>query len=254
MVDIRLPNINGTTDRQQLTEIRSYLYQLAQQLQLALGETEQRTQLQEKKLQSVAGKADASAARTAVSQFQTLKSLIIKSADIVDAYYEQIEKMLDLNSKYVAISDFGTFREETSMQLGASHDAIQQNISRMETLTDLVDGIADKYRNQQSYIRYGTVGTTLDDTSLASQTAPGIEIGDYIVLDDGTVQATNKRFARFTAYGLELFGDSKDAPPVAYIKQNKLYIANAEVTGSFKLGGYMISATDGLSFDWVGVS
>lgn len=251
-INLELPNITAQTADAQMAQMRSYLYQMVQQLHWAFDtvETNSGNQIatiikEQKQIQST---------MSAAAQFDAIKDLIIKSADIVEAYYDQIEKMLDLNSKYVAISDFGTFREETSMQLGASHDAIQQNISRMETLTDLVDGISDKYRSQQSYIRYGTVGTTLDDTGLARDTAPGIEIGDYIVLDDGTVQHTNKRFARFTAYGLELFGDSKNAPPVAYIKQNKLYIANAEVTGSFKLGGYIISATDGLSFDWVGVS
>ena len=39
-IDIRLPNINGKTDSEQLAQIRSYLYQFASQLQWALGAVE----------------------------------------------------------------------------------------------------------------------------------------------------------------------------------------------------------------------
>lgn len=36
MIDIRLPQINGATEKEQLGQIRSYLFQLAEQLQFAL--------------------------------------------------------------------------------------------------------------------------------------------------------------------------------------------------------------------------
>jgi hypothetical protein len=35
-IELRLPQINGKTDREQLAQIKSYLYQMAQQLQWAL--------------------------------------------------------------------------------------------------------------------------------------------------------------------------------------------------------------------------
>ena len=35
-VDIRLPNINGKTESEQLAQIKSYLYQFAEQLQWAM--------------------------------------------------------------------------------------------------------------------------------------------------------------------------------------------------------------------------
>ena len=35
MIDIRLPKITGKTEKEQLLQIKSYLYQLAEQLQVA---------------------------------------------------------------------------------------------------------------------------------------------------------------------------------------------------------------------------
>lgn len=35
MIDIRLPKITGKTEKEQLMQIKSYLYQLAEQLQVA---------------------------------------------------------------------------------------------------------------------------------------------------------------------------------------------------------------------------
>lgn len=281
MVDIRYPAISGVTEKEQLSEIRSYLYQLAETLQEALAQTEKKVAVA---MEGQAALTRQGEKQNPLAQFQAMKALIIKSADIVEAYYEKIDTLLSTSGKYVAQSDFGAYGEFVNQRLSADTDRIDQNITRIEAistgvvnvndrigsmesttgaalseLSSRLGGISEKLENdlsflktQQAYIRYGAVGTTLDETGLASQNAPGIEIGDYQTLSDGTTLYTNRRFARFTAYGLELFGENKDAPPVAYIKQNKLFITNAEVTSSFKLGGFMIQKSNGLSFDWVG--
>lgn len=249
-IDIRLPNINASTDSGQLQQIRSYLYQFAEQMKWAL-DTVGAGQGSEYIVQQGGGGTDSasdpSKVLDAVATFNEVKSLIIKSADIVDAYYEKIDEMLSLSGKYVAQSDFGTYTEETNQSISATSTQVIQNLSKIETIEGAVDEISDMVKEKDAYIRYGFVGTTLDETGLATEDAPGIEIGDFNSLDD----FENKRFARFTAYGLELFGDTKDYP-VAYIKQSKLYITNAEITGTLKLGGYRVDTSNGLSFKWIG--
>lgn len=47
MFDFRLPSITGKTEREQTEQIKSYLYQLAEQLQFALNDIEQRMQRME---------------------------------------------------------------------------------------------------------------------------------------------------------------------------------------------------------------
>ena len=248
-INLDLPLISGASTEAQVQQIKSYLFQMVQQLQWAFSQTESRETMERavNKVTSAAKKED-----NPVERFNSIKALIIKSADIVEAYYEKIDNLISTSGKYVAQSTFGTYTEDVAQQLSASADRIDQNIARLETITGAVDGIDNFQKVQQSYLHYGNVGTTLDDSGMASENAPGIEIGDYQVMDDGQAVTANRRFARFTAYGLELFGESKDAAPVAYIKQNRLFITNAEVTNSMKLGGFLIQKSNGLSFDWVG--
>ena len=93
-MDIRLPNINASTEEGQLMQIKSYLYQFAEQLKYAISTLEAGG--------ATSGEADrqeisASPAETATpgSTFNSIKSLIIKSADIVNAYYEEINRRLE---------------------------------------------------------------------------------------------------------------------------------------------------------------
>lgn len=247
-INLDLPNITANNPAGQIAQLKSYLYQMVQQLQWAFSTVEASSGISVERPVAFQGATMTENIRS----FDELKALIIKSADIVEAYYGQIDSLLSLSGHYVAESDFGVYREETENKISANHTAIQQTINREQVISETVDGISSMLRSQESYIRYGSVGTTLDETGMAASSAPGIEIGDFHSMEDGTGTVINKRFARFTAYGLELFGANKDAAPVAYIKQQKLYITNAEITSSLKLGGYVVDSTDGLLFDWVG--
>ena len=90
--DFKLPNITATSDSGKVEQIRSYLYQLAEQLKWALNSIEsgggkvlqQGTQSIEKEITD----------KEAQATFGSIKSLIIKSADIVEAYYEEISEKL----------------------------------------------------------------------------------------------------------------------------------------------------------------
>lgn len=251
-IDIRLPNISASTDAGQLAQIRSYLYQFAEQMQWALNTIEKGQSSEAIEVINTGTQATSTTTESvAQSTFNSIKSLIIKSADIVSAYYEEIDKLIELNGKYVAESDFGTYKEETKQTISAASDGVTQSFAKIATIESEVDGIKSYISKNNSYIKSGQVGTTLDDTGMATEDAPGIEIGDYRTLDDGVTQEILERFARFTAYGLELFGSSLTTP-VAYIKQYKLYITNAEITGKLKIGGYEIDSSDGLAFKWVG--
>ena len=88
-----------------LQRVRSYLYQIVDELNIALASVE--TQTQETKAMVVSATSGKSADETAQSSFNSIKSLIIKSADVVNAYYDVINKRLE--GSYVAQSDFGTY-------------------------------------------------------------------------------------------------------------------------------------------------
>lgn len=119
-VDLRMPNINGS-EKEQLVQIRSYLYQLIPQLQWALDNVNI-TNVSSEAVERIAQQINSTSIAVtngepidAASTFAQLKDLIIKSADIVEAYYEKINYKLD--GVYVAQSDFGTYAEATSKRL-----------------------------------------------------------------------------------------------------------------------------------------
>ena len=130
-MDIRLPNINASTEEGQLMQIKSYLYQFAEQLKYAISTLEAGG--------ATSGEADrqeisALPAETATpgSTFNSIKSLIIKSADIVNAYYEEINRRLE--GEYVAQSEFGTYSEQTSQTISENSTAIEQVFNNIQQI------------------------------------------------------------------------------------------------------------------------
>jgi len=240
MTEIRFPSINDTgSDREQLKQIGSYLFQLVEQLNVALGQIggagdSRIVQTASPSAPSVPSEAQAK------SNFAAIKSLIIKSADIVSAYYEEIEKRL--RSVYVAESDFGTYKEETEAQLQASSSGIKQLYSHLQSIESELSEIEDSVIAVNAHIKTGLLYYDSDGAPVY-----GLELGQKNTVDG--VETFNK-YARFTSDRLSFYdkGDNE----VAYISDYKLYITHAEVTGSFRLGEYLIDATDGLAFNFVG--
>lgn len=134
-VELRLPNIHGS-DREQLVQMRGYLYQLVGELQWALNNvtpTSESVVIQTKGGGTVL--PPASSSTEIETTFGALKPLIIKSAEIVQAYYEEIDNLLKLSGDYVAQSDFGTYKEETALLIKANSTSITQQYSNIQTIT-----------------------------------------------------------------------------------------------------------------------
>ena len=127
---IRYPSIHGSA-QQQLEQIKSYLHQLAQQLQLAQGETERQLEaIRSPKTGSPEQKQQAEAT------FQSIKALIIKSADVVSAYSDAISRRLE--GVYVAQSAFGSYAEQTSQEIRANSTAIVITTTSSFTMKNII--------------------------------------------------------------------------------------------------------------------
>ena len=262
-IDLRMPSINGT-DREQLIQIRSYLYQLIPQLQWALNNVNstgvsgdlaaQIAQISQRVgSTSVSGSGDASV--SAEAMFAKLKPLIIKSADIVQAYYDEINKQLE--GIYVAESDFGTFVQQTEQKISANSTSIMQNYDNVQTIISdelkTLNSAIDKVNKEleklnvavieaNAYLKSGLL--YYDENAFPVY---GLEIGQRNAVDG--VEVFNK-YARFTSNKLSFY-DQNDSE-VAYISDFKLYITNAEIAGSLKLGGFLIDTSKGLTIKWEG--
>ena len=136
MAEIRLPNINGATEKEQLAQMKTYLYQLTGQLNFALKSVENTSsQSGNSTLPSSKNTSQGNTEQENKEQtFRELKNLIIKSADIVNAYYEIIEQRL--SGEFVAQSDFGTFKEKTEADILSSSTDITNMFSSIKTIED----------------------------------------------------------------------------------------------------------------------
>lgn len=225
-IDFRFPNITAKDEAGQLIQMRSYLHQLVEQLNYAMKTVESGSSgavaYQSKATAAAAGE-DAKAQAT----FNSIKSLIIKSADIVNSYYETINARL--KGIYVAESDFGTYTEVTDAKIEGNSTAISQHYDSIQKILSDIEGFENSLIEVNAHIKTGLL--YYDETG-----APvyGLEIGQRTEADG--VEIFNK-YARFTSEKLSFF-DSNDNE-VAYISDKKLYITHVEITGSFSLGGFV---------------
>lgn len=240
-IDIRLPNITGRTETEQLGQIKSYLYQFAEQLQWALQNVDGGGNNSNVLYQS--SSATAAEKNNPATNFSELKALIIKSADVVEAFYEKIDALLKLSGDYTASSDFGTFKELTLNQISATHAQVQQNISNLQAIFDTEGNI------RAELLVNGHIYSGIIEYAKKGEAIVGIEIGQTTT--ENGVQVFNK-FARFTAERLSFYDAMVQDEPVAYISNYKLYITNAEVTGNLKLGGYVLDTSVGIALMWEG--
>ena len=237
MMNIRLPNITASSEREQLAQVKSYLLQLAQELNWALATIEAGTSTGN----TAAKKQSSGRAEEMTASYNELRSLIIKSANTVSAYSEAAEEIY--NSRYVAQSDFGTYMEEAEQRIVENSTSIEQifaNIQEIITQNNLEHSKIDVSAN----IKAGVLDT--DDNGVPVY---GVEIGQRTEIDG--VEVFDK-FARFTSDRLSFFDQNDNE--VAYISDRKLYINHVEIKSSFRMGGFMDTVlSDGsIVTKWVG--
>ena len=240
-LDFRLPNITGS-DREQLAQIKSYLYQFIPTLQWALStiETQSSSNAVYQQAEKSVSTADTSSQGN-TTDFAAIKALIIKSADIVDAYYEEIEKRL--SSLYVAESDFGTFVEKTEQTTKETSTGMDRHFTHIQQILTDIENISLHLAEVDANIHTGIVDTDANGLPIY-----GIEIRQKNTLDG---EEKYNKSARFTSDKLSFY-DKHDIE-VAYISDYKMYIRNVEITSSYKIGGFVDTVTaNGVVTKWVG--
>lgn len=237
--DLRLPNIAGATEKEKVVQIERYLRSLVEQLQWALNNIDTSSQ----NIVSSTPKSLTPSNKPAVdanSTFNAIKHLIIKSADIVEAYYEEINKRFV--GEYVSQSDFGIFEEQTTQDIEANSEDIKQVFTNLQTIVSDIENLNFTLLEVNAHIKSGLLYTYEDGIPVY-----GLEIGQKNIIDGEEVF---HKYARFTANRLTFY-DQNDTE-VAYISDYKIHITHAEITGSIKLGGFLVETTNGIAFKWVG--
>ena len=112
--NIRFPNITGVSEAEQLIQIKSYLYQLVEQLNWLLPTIESSTG------QAGTSSPNPSFGDISSETFYELKSLLIKSSDTLNAYYEKINAKLE--GQYVKQADFDGYKQEVTQSFNGLGD------------------------------------------------------------------------------------------------------------------------------------
>ena len=233
-IDLRPLNLTATTPEAKIAQIQSYLVQFVSQLQYALYSIEEQEKEYVERIESK--QKEITPEKEAESTFNSIKSLIIKSADIVNAYSEEITK--ELSGLYVAQSDFGTYSEQTSRLIEENSKYTQDVFLNVQEISSSLSEVENMVLETNAYIKSGEL-----DTDEEGRPVIGIEVGQT---NDGVFS----RYARFTSERLSFF--NSNGIEIAYVSGQKLYITSAEITGSLTLGKYEIDTSDGLIFRWVG--
>lgn len=237
-IDLRFPNITAPTAEGQMAQMQSYMHQLVQQLNWALntiGEAESGNTSNV----VINNSSEDNSPKEAEDTFNSIKALIIKSADIVKAYEETI--MTDFNGTYFADSDFGTYLEQTSRSIEDNSKYTNEVYTNVQTITDKVDGLDKDVRTTNAYIKRGYLGNDKE----TGEAAYGIAVGET---DQNGVY---RQYAWFTADKLTFF-DENDIP-VAYIGSGCLrVVGTSKFDGAVHFGRYKADTSDGLAFTWVG--
>ena len=267
-ISVRYPSISFGTPDEQLRDIRSYLYQLTDTLNAC--DTSALSVMNEIS-QAIAAddavKAGGASSEEALrlQEYSSLRSLIIKTADYAISNSENIS--LSLSGNYVAVSDFGTYFENTVVTIGADSYGVTQ-------IYQYAAGANDYRVTQENYIKSGLlyydggvpvygvgVGTIYGNVSVyelttdtnvnhaktyytRTGTSPDYT---YTPVDEPNQtdlatyyervmsRSSNQIYSTFTADEIAFWSGSTK---LAYMNTGAIYFPNAVITGgSINIGG-----------------
>lgn len=236
-INIRLPNITAQNDTGKLAQVQSYMYQLVEQLNWALNTIETASPGTTHPT-VIVQQGETLSPKEAEDTFNSIKALIIKSADIVMAYEKTI--MTNFNGKYFADSDFGTYIEETNRVIEENSKGVTESYTNIQRITTDLEGLEDEVRTTNAYIKRGLLDHDSNGNAIY-----GLEVGE--TAENGSFS----KYARFTADKLSFY--DAYGYEVAYIGAGCLYIVGKSVfLGEVQFGGYNADTSDGLAFTWIG--
>ena len=170
-ININLPNITSTTPDGKIQQLQSYLYQMAEQLNWALSTIETEGSNVASSSAIKFEQSEGVTQQEAEETFNSIKALIIKSADIVKAYEETIMK--DFNGSYFADSDFGTYLEQTSRSIEENSKGVTEVYTNVQTIEGKVENIENETLTTNTYIKKGF----LDYDKKTGEAIYGVAVG-----------------------------------------------------------------------------
>ena len=257
MTDIRLPNISASADMQtQTAQMRSYMYQMVEQLNWALSAMDGGASAREQRLpgQTAVPASDDKKEDDTNQRMANLRDLIIKSADVVRQEMDRLAT--ELKGSYVAQSEFGDYLERISQRIEADPSQLSQYFKFASDIRADVDRVevdfASYKTDVEGYIRQGIVGydgtvpiigIAIGQDIRTSQTGVETEQGVYDVIDKSSNMSV------WTTEKLSFYIGGQET---AYFSNGKLTVAQIAADRITGAGEWDVSFTRGVKFKWIG--
>ena len=257
MTDIRLPNISARADMQtQMAQMRSYMYQMVEQLNWALSAMDGGASAREQQLpgQTTTPASDDKKEDDTNQRMANLRDLIIKSADVVRQEMDRLAT--ELKGSYVAQSEFGDYLERISQRIEADPSQLSQYFKFASDIRADVDRVGVDFASYKTdvegYIRQGIVGydgtvpiigIAIGQDIRTSQTGVETEQGVYDVIDKSSNMSV------WTTEKLSFYIGGQEA---AYFSNGKLTVAQIAADRITGAGEWDVSFTSGVKFKWIG--
>lgn len=249
------PALRGEPE-QQVAIMNSYLFRLAEMLNVALNSLSENSYSSASEVQGAraSSKTKVQDPDAVVASYNELRGLINNTSIYVHSEIERIST--ELERQYVAISnDWGTFQENISSSIEATAEGIVQSYgydAEIQTLHEEAAGFSAYKISTEGYIRQGFIDYDENNIPIV-----GIAIGQGLTSTKVTVNGVEYQKIDSTAscafYTASKVSFRINGQEVAYVSNRKLYIGDVEITGSVVLGGkWMIGTTNGLSIKWIG--
>lgn len=249
MLNINPPPTLKGDEKAQLTQVYRYLFKLSEELNAAMSNTDQQIRLvqsgsptnQTTIISSGGGGTGVSDEQLDAEldkQYDELSALIIKTADIVRAEMDAI--VTELDSKYVAESEWGVYKEEVSREIVDTAKYTVENFEYESEILNIPEMAADfdAYRIEaQGYIKRGIIGYDSGNIPIFG-IAIAQELASKKVTIDGVEYDEFDKTVNMATYTADKLSFWINGIETAYMSNGELYITRAIILDSIKLGGW----------------
>lgn len=240
-------NTSDMDEKQQLKEINSWLFKLTEELRHAFSNIDANDIYFQDGSTIIHSSGMTERQRESIAQEMTsLRELIIKTADSVEETADSIRS--ELNSNYLALSDFGVYKEQVTQQITDSAEGITREfVSREELSTRITeDGTISSTDSEtaetRQYIKCGYLfGSGVNKKY-------GVAVGENLTILNGELVSENLA-TTMTSDRISFWNAGTE---VAYISNSRLFITEAQIISRIRLGQWSIETDNGFVIKWNG--
>ena len=221
------PPVLQGDERTQLRQLNGYLFTISNKLNEALMTI---SVAQEKKEEEE--RTDAGTPAEESKDYKTLKSMIIKTAEIVRTEMQEISTQLHGETEAIS-SQFGSLVETLDATIKATAEGVLQDYHYSETVRDTQTNTEFRTMTNQ-YIFTGLIND--------NPVEYGIAIGEGVTAYDANGNPYLNQNAKCATFTMNKMSFWQGNVELAYFSSGKFYIKNGQITQTLQIGNFVWKA------------